>query len=325
MKDSWICRDYQNGDEYEILTLYQQVNNREMTLEHWKWKFAKNPFGEAVIKLMFDDKKLVGHYAVTPINVQVQNRLVKAVFSLNTMVHPDYRGGVIFAYLGKETYKVCEQKGAKFVYGFPNRNSYLPLIRKLGWVGCGKMSILQKELEGKASVASKATNIYEIDKFDTKVNSLWDKVKASYRVIVPRTKDFLNWRFTEHPTIEYSKYIITNNDNEILGYLILKIYTKGDEIKGHIVDMLCINNSDVVKSLLDYSYDYFNKKGIRNLSCWMPDSCFCTQVIKEDGFVTNEFETYFGVRIFDKEAKLLRNNVGQLDSWHLTMGDSDVI
>ena len=157
------------------------------------------------------------------------------------------------------------------------------------------------------------------------MNSLWGKVKAGYCVIVPRTKDFLNWRFAEHPTVRYAKFTIQDANDQILGYLILKIYTKEDEIKGHIVDMLCINNRDVVKSLLECSYDYFIKKGIKNLSCWMPDDCFYTQIVKEDGFVTEEFETYFGVRSFDfyKEDKLLRN-VEQANNWHLTMGDSDI-
>ncbi|MFC2004675.1 GNAT family N-acetyltransferase [Chloroflexota bacterium] len=323
MKDSFIFRDYQRGDEYEILTLYKQVNEREMTSAHWKWKFEENPSGKSVIKLMFDDKKLIGFYAVIPTNVQVGRNLVKAALSVNTMTHPDYRGQGIFAYLGKEAYQVCEQKGVKFVYGFPNNNIYQSRIKKLEWKGFGKMSVLQRDLKIRGDVVSRAKNIHEIDKFDVRVNSLWGKVRANYCVIVPRTMDFLNWRFVQHPTTEYSKYIFADKVNDVVGYVVLKIYARGDEIQGHIIDMLCIDEKDVVESLLGFSYDYFIKRGIRSLSCWMPDVSFYAQVLKEGGFTRGEFETYFGVKTLDKEDRLLRN-VEQLDNWHLTMCDSDV-
>jgi len=323
MKDSWLCRDYQDDDEYQILTLYKQVNEREMTLDHWTWKFTKNPFGKSVIKLTFDDKKLIGFYAVIPMSVQVESDLVKAALSVNTMVHPDYRGHGIFAYLGKEAYQVCEQKGVRFVYGFPNRNIYLPRIRNLGWKGFGKMSILQKKLESSAGVVSGTKNICEIDKFDTRVNSLWETVRTNHLVIVPRTMDFLNWRFVQHPIVEYAKYIFADKGNEVVGYMVLKIYTRGDEANGHIVDMLCTNEKDVVRSLLRFSYDYFIRRGVRSLSCWMPEVSLCAQVLKEEGFIREEFETYFGVKTLDKEDGLLRN-VEQFSNWYLTMGDSDV-
>lgn len=323
MKDSWICRDYQDGDEYQILTLYKQVNESEMALAHWTWKFAKGPFGKSMIKLMFDDEKLIGFYAAMPMNVQVQEKLIKAAISVNTMTHPDYWGHGIFAYLGEEAYRVCEQKGVKFVYGFPNSNIYQSRIKKLEWKGFGKMSVLQKKLENKADVVSGARNICKIDKFDIRVNSLWETARANYHVIVPRTMDFLNWRFVQHPTVEYSKYIFTAEDDDIAGYMVLKIYTGGVETTGHIVDMLCISEKDVVKSLVGFSCDYFVERGVRSLSCWMPEVSLYAQVLEEEGFIREDFETYFGVKTLDKGNSLL-GNVEQFSNWYLTMADSDV-
>ena len=118
MKDSWICRDYYPGDESQILTLYKEVNNEEMTLAYWTWKFAKNPSGKAVMKLMFDNNKLIGLYAVIPMNLQVQKKLVKSALSVNTMTHPDYERQGIFTRLAEEVYEKCQREDFKFVYGF---------------------------------------------------------------------------------------------------------------------------------------------------------------------------------------------------------------
>lgn len=323
MNKAWDCRDYQNGDEHQILKLYEEVNNRKMALDYWRWRYSRNPFGEGIIKLVFADGKLIGHYAVTPMDIMVDNRSLRAVFSLHTMTHPDFQKQGIFTFLAEEVYKKCQSEGFSFVYGFPNENSYHGFTNKLGWTGFGKMSSLEKKLDAKTKAASAAGNIHGVDRFDDRVNVLWNKVKAGYRVIVPRTKDYLNWRFAEHPTIEYPKYVITTGGVELSGYVVLKVYRNGNLVKGHIVDMLSVDDEHTVKSLLNNAYDYFIEKGIGNLSCWMPESCFCTRILKEEGFISKEFDVNFGVRTFEKANESLRS-VEQLDNWHLTMSDADI-
>ncbi|MFC1978086.1 GNAT family N-acetyltransferase [Chloroflexota bacterium] len=324
MKESWICRDYQPGDEYQILTLYEEVNQNETTLAHWTWKFTENPFGKAVIKLLFDGNKLIGHYALIPMEVDVKDETVKAMLSINSMTHPNYRYQGIFTYLAKEAYRTCEELGVKFVYGFPNNNSYEPFINKLGWKGFGKMSSLEKDL-GVQTLGEIGTesSIYPVERFDERVNSLWNKTKSGYRVTVRRTEGFLNWRFTEHPTVNYPKYVFQDNSNEILGYMVLKTFVDADEIKGHIVDMLCINEKYIVEHFVSYAGAYFAEKGITNLSCWAPEGSFYAQVLEEEGFTRKEFNVYFGVRILDKEDESL-SDIEQITNWHLTMCDLDV-
>jgi GNAT superfamily N-acetyltransferase len=323
MKDSWLCRDYQSGDEHQILNLYKEVNNKNMALEYWRWWYTKNPFGNCIIKLMFTDGKLIGHYAVIPMDIVVDNRPLRAVFSLHTMTHPAFQRQGIFTFLAEEVYEKCQSESFSFVYGFPNENSYHGFTNKLGWTGFGKMSSLEKSLDAETKAASTAWNIHEITRFDDRVNVLWNSVKSSYHIIVPRTKDYLNWRFADHPTVEYPRYIITSGSSELSGYIILKVYTKGDVVKGHIVDMLCINDEDVAKSLLHTAYSYFNKKDIHNLSCWMPESCFYTRILREEGFISKEFDVNFGVRTLEKADKSLKD-IEQLNNWHLTMSDVDI-
>lgn len=323
MNDTWDCRDYRRGDERQILALYEAVNNRRMAPEYWRWRYAENPFGKGIIKLAFADGKLIGHYAVTPMYVMVDGKPRRAVFSLHTMTHPDFQKRGICTVLAKEAYKKCQSEGFGFVYGFPNDNSYHWFTHRLDWTGFGKMSSLEKNLGAETKTAPKTGNIYGIDRFDNRVNALWNEVKAGYRVTVPRTEDYLNWRFARHPTVEYPKYIITSGSAKLSGYIILKLYTEGDEEKGHIVDMLSVDDEQTVRSLLNTAYDYFIAKGIETLSCWMPENCLCTRILKEEGFISKEFDVNFGVRIFDK-ADVSLSSVEQIDNWHLTMSDVDV-
>jgi GNAT superfamily N-acetyltransferase len=324
MKDTWICRDYQSGDESQILTLYKEVNAREMALSHWIWKFIQNPFGQSIMKLLFDGDKLIGFYAVIPMELRVGGGSRKAALSVNTMTHPDYQKQGIFTYLAEETYKNCQQEGISLVYGFPNKNSYNGFTHKLGWRGFGKMTVLEKQLEARtAGEIGWVGNIRRVERYDESVDILWDKIKDDYHIIVPRNEEFLNWRFTKHPGIKYEKVIFQGNNNEILGYMVLKIYHKENKLKGHIVDMLCVTEKDIVKGFLNYSYSYFTGRSIKALSCMVPEDSFYAREMIEAGFVRNEFDSHFGVRVFNREDKMTRDTEN-FSNWHLTMCDLDV-
>lgn len=317
------CRDYQRDDEHKILTLFKEVFSREMSLAFWRWRFVKTPFGEPIIKLMFDSDKLIGHYAVVPVDIQIQGKLLKAVFSMTTMTHADYSGRGIFSYLAEEAYQLCQRKGFHLVYGFPNENSYYGFTRKLGWIGLGKVTFLEKKLEKETLGQLNIKNIQRVTYFDTRINSLWEKIKQDYSIIVPRTKEFLAWRFVENPDTDYKKYIIVGDNREILGYVILKIYAKGNKVEGHIVDMLSIDSRDIVVGLLRASYQCFTNNGVESLTCWVPGDCLYNEVLQEEGFMESESNTYFGARVFDQDDKLLKK-IGDINNWFLTMGDTDV-
>lgn len=320
-----VPQDYREGDEHKILDLFSEVFNRRMSLEVWKWRFIENPFGKGIIKLLFDDNKLIGHYAVTPMEVKVTNKVVNTTFSMTTMTHPNYRGRGIFSLLGEETYREATQRGFKFVYGFPNQNSYLGFIKKLNWKGFGNMDVWQKNLGGKY-VGGHAENkkIKKVEEFDNDIDSLWTKVRQNYPVVVPRTKDFLNWRFVQNPEVDYIKYIHTDSKGEVSGYIVPKVYHSGNELKGHVVDLLSVPDKKVVRTLLQCAYNHFIEQGITDISCWFPKNGFYADILRGEGFSLGKMErTFFGCRIFDENDESLKV-IENISNWYLTMGDSDV-
>lgn len=325
-------RDYREGDEYKILQLFsrvfyreREIEKRKMSLKYWKWRFIENPFGRGIIKLLFDDNKLIGHYAVIPMEIKVMDKVVETVFSMTTMTHPNYRGRGIFPFLAEETYREAVRGGFKFVYGFPNQNSYKPITKKLNWKGFGNMDVWQKKMNSEcASGYTENGDIKKLDKFDNSISYLWEKVRQSYSVAVPRTKVFLNWRFVQNPEVDYVKYIYVDSKGGVSGYIVFKIYRSGIEIKGNIVDLLSIPDKKVVRGLLGCVYRGFTEQGITDISCWCPKNCFYADILREEGFSVAKMErTFSGVRIFDKNDKSL-NVVENMSNWHLTMGDSDV-
>lgn len=320
---SLTFRNYKSGDEHRILDLFKQVFGKEMSLSFWRWRFADNPFGKAIIKLSFDGDTLIGHYAVIPMEVQVQGKLTKAAFSMTTMVHQDYRDSQIFVRLARETYKAAAETGAQFVYAFPNGNSYFPFVKMLGWRGLGTVSILEKPVKNEGIGRASGFNIKRIERFDSSIDLLWEGLKPKYPVIVPRNSQFLNWRFVQNPDINYAKYVFAN-DGELSGYIVLKRYSAPDRKVGHIVDMLATENDEVISGLIDSAYRHFAVQGIDVISGWFPDNTVYARILGGAGFTRKDMEdTYFGVKILDKPGDS-NTVINHLPNWFLSMGDSDV-
>ena len=324
VKNSWLCRDYEKGDEYQILSLYRQVSGREMSLAFWRWRYLENPFGQGMIKLLFDGDKLIGHRGAIPMVVSVQEMPLPAALILNTLTHPDFRRFGVSTYLAAALYDEAAQRGIKFVYNFPNPNSYPLYLRIKDWRVLDQRSVYQKRLESQStSRIRKNSNIYQVEEFDEGVNALWDRVEQDYHVIVPRTKEFLNWRFVKNPAIVYYKYAFISSQREVLGYIVLKTYLDEYGTKGHIIDMLSIEDTGIVKELLECADDHFRRSKIQHISCWMPEHSFYADIFKREGYTRESMETHFGLRILDKQDSLLRQ-VEHIRHWYLTMGDSDV-
>ena len=62
-KDKIFLRVYREGDELEILPMFQKVFHSDRTMAHWKWKFGDNPFGNHNIALaVTKDGSLAAHF-----------------------------------------------------------------------------------------------------------------------------------------------------------------------------------------------------------------------------------------------------------------------
>lgn len=97
-------------------------------------------------------------YGVFPLNVKIGGKIVSAAQSGNTMTHKNHQGKGLFVRLAKETYALAAEEGIRFVFGFPNANSYPGFVRKLDWQHPENMQRFSKKVTTLpvAAVASKS-------------------------------------------------------------------------------------------------------------------------------------------------------------------------
>jgi len=75
-----------------------------------------------------------GYYAVFPLNLKINSKIILSSQSGDTMVHKSHQRRGLFTQLADQTYNLCEQMGIKGVFGFPSNSSYPGFVNKLKWI-----------------------------------------------------------------------------------------------------------------------------------------------------------------------------------------------
>lgn len=118
----------------DICALFEACFSVPMRVELWKWAYLDNIFGNPIVSMTFAHGKLVGHYAVIPINlVNKQNEHLKSALSMTTMVAKSHREHYLFTALAEQTYAEMQKQNYDIVYGFPNKMSAPGFRKRLGW------------------------------------------------------------------------------------------------------------------------------------------------------------------------------------------------
>lgn len=132
---AWQIEPYHPGDEREILELFNREFGAQRSLEHWQWKFARNPYGGPFLALAWtrDSHRLAGNQVLMPFPMNVRGERVLAGHSLDLVVHPDFRRQGVFEHTAKHAIAQLADAGGKAVVAFPNASSYPGFVRTLGW------------------------------------------------------------------------------------------------------------------------------------------------------------------------------------------------
>ena len=358
MAQIWHMREYKPSDETDIKKLYCLVFGVDLDADQWRWRYVNNPTGLVAITIAEAEEGIVGQYALLPVIAKVGDTVRTVALSLDTMVHPDYRGQGMFSKLAMDLYKRVERKGVPLIYGFPNEASHHGFVARLGWVDlCERVPLFIRPLDVKRILGTKVNNhlfltvgewigltgwsllcptrpselpdgctIQQVDSFDECVDQLWEHASSALNITVVRNYRYLNWRYVEKPGDEYTIFTL-EGAGDILGYVVLKIVKKFGLQIGFVVDLLAVpDQPNISRYLISKAVEYFKELQADMISCMMLKQGPYIQALKKSGFlfVPPKFhpqEMYLGVRRNTKEypAEFITNP----NNWYVTWGDHD--
>ena len=305
-------RPYQQGDEHEILKLFQLSFGKQMTTEYWNWRFVNNPFSDTIqIQLMWEDNMLVGHYAVFPTQFLVSGELKMGALSMSTMTHPEYGGKGIFSALANSLYNQLKESGYMFVWGFPNSNSHYGFIKNLQWKDIGIVPMLSLSVRVLKPASDTSYNL--LNRFDDVVASTF---KDDAPVALYKTKAYLNWRYIENSSAQYK--IIQTKQGATIVYKKIISFQDPAKFEVDILEINFLNDIQQLKFLLGAILK--EEEEIIRFNIWHSLYNKNYLLLEKTGFKMTLPLTYLGGTNFD-------NTVGEMEdfkNWKLSMGYSDV-
>ena len=207
--DRFVTRAYQPGDETAILDLFTRCFHTTRTLEHFRWKYLQNPYGNAHISLTFDgDGHLVGQYCGYPVPFVENGRDHLAHQIGDTMTDPAVRhvGRGPSSILGRTAahfYKTfCEGRIA-FNYGYNVGNIQRFSMRFLGSDRVEPVSFWRRQMPIRR-IARPARWIrgYQLELVrdpGQEFDRFFERVLPSSPFLVRRDARYLRWRYLDCP------------------------------------------------------------------------------------------------------------------------------
>ncbi len=309
-------KPYKIGDEHQILSLFEKSFNKAMSLEYWNWRFDKNPFStEKFIELMWDNDKLIGHYAVSPIQMNINGEVKNTALSMTTMTHPDYGGQGVFSKLAQSLYNRLKiEHNYTMVWGFPNSNSHFGFNKNLGWsdIAIQCMLVLNNNyfLKNKVDVNYSLISVFTDQ--DSILFNNNDKI-----VSIHKTNEYLNWRYISNPTANY-KVIKLMNGNGAVVYKKIQSFSNPQSFE---IDIMELGNDNNINTIIELLSSIIKEEGeFIQFNIW--DSLFSKNelYLEKIGFRISAPLTYLGSLNFTNDD----NCIKQYNNWDISFGYSDV-
>jgi GNAT superfamily N-acetyltransferase len=321
VSDGVVHRSYRPGDEAAILRLMDECGYRHDAAS-WRWINRDGPHGASLVELATADDRVVGHYAVLPRLIRVDDRPVRAGLAIQAVVHPAHRGLSVLSQLFARIVARCAEAGLPFIYGFPNDQVWLVYAKVFRWQALGDLVALELPLRGREPMPTSGPAVRVRDGFDERY-ATWDEGETPHGLThVMKDAAYFDWRYTRHPRVRYRVLESVDDVGHPLAFAVLKRYEKAGVRYGHVVDLGAQPRCEaaVAAVLRAALADFRTGEPVDVVSTWMATGAPFFGALAELGFQPTGFTTHLAYRLIDPGFTLKPLD---LERWHVAMGDSD--
>ena len=268
--NAWSVRSATPDDRDGALRLLERAFGASWVPETagpvWDWLFQPGAEDGRMYYLVADaGDRLAGQYALLPVRLQHDDRLVRGLLSLHTATDPDFARQGIFTTLAEALYTSASEE-APVVFGFPNPASAPGFYNKLDWVelrpfpllgaplpragatftgglrpaapfaALGGLLVAARAAAARRVVRPGALTVEPFNEFGSWADVLWEGVAPRLGTCVVRDAAFLNWRFCRSP-FRYRRLLLRRGD-EPAGFLVSTVAPWKDTQLAYVMELL---------------------------------------------------------------------------------------
>ena len=307
-----IIRDYKEGDEKQIVRLFQEVFGKEISIEQWRWKYFVPGNGKIYSKVAEAGfHGIVGHAGAIPLKGVFKNTPIQFFQIVDVMVHPEKRGFLgrknIFDNMMKILFEEIRKEFPDvFCYGFPGIRPFM----------LGKRIKVYDQIELASEITKRLhrslLSLYKVQLIawdDDRLESLWTKFSKFFPLSLIKDNRYLNWRYATNPFFSYQLFGIF-----MLGKLKGWVVTKDSDNNTFIVDILAEPKRSL--GILKALENHLIFRGKKNICFWLPERW--SKHIK--GYTANGTQVVVTNMIW--KLPLATSTVKE--NLYYTMGDADI-
>jgi len=213
----FATRGFQSGDEEKILDLFARAfPHATRGIEHFRWEYQRNPFGNERISLTFDEAdRLVAQYAGYPVELVDDGRDLVAHqigdIMTDRSVRQVGRGPTsILARTAQHFYDAFCRGRVAFNYGFTTAAHRELSVRFLGSDAVEPVAYRVRDLRSnplppitRRERWPRGWQIELVHDPGVEFDRFFDRVAPAYSFLVRRDARYLRWRYLECPDVPY--------------------------------------------------------------------------------------------------------------------------
>lgn len=258
-------REFQAGDEDILNDLYNEVFDRQRTLEQWRWEYLDTTEGLSKIVVVDLEGEVIAHEAMIPMRFHVLDREYLGGKIEDAYIVKQHRGKKVFGPLTEYCLDVSARDGYALTFGLTARpvnyklhisrgykdicrlNAYMAVFNpvavttdvarllkfsglKKGVAGVGLKVVANRFASKSAEYARRSDpfSIEPISRFDERFDRLFAEfVKGGDIITIKRSSQFLNWRYIDNPYRSYGVWAAVE-DGRVVGYFVAATVTRED-------------------------------------------------------------------------------------------------
>jgi GNAT superfamily N-acetyltransferase len=356
MEGGIVIEPMSQGDLDELLDLLGGIDEG-INADYLLWKYEQTPPNQLSVARNLDTSKVVGFNALIQWPVIFETTDYDAVQSVDTIVHPQYRGRGIWYRICTELYRTARENGVILIIGWTARYgpAWKGLVEKLGWTDIGRIQMFAypikpfkavKWLEWgrlKSLIAGLFLWIRKCIKHPRRIKSdglviekgtwdyeglwrCWNESLAPGTAAIRKSPDFYRRRFSRSkwPPDEFVPIVIREKER-IVCFAICLTQNLDKGTGGVIADLHSIvGNETALRVLIAECIRHFEAEGADFVRGWAKKPNWILRELVDSGFVIRNIRQCFLLLSLSDDVPI-DSRLFDFNIWDLDLCDSDHI
>lgn len=251
----WSHRTATPDDHGDQCRLFNACFGKQKDERTFAWKYDDNPDGPSISRVAVDpaDGHVVGAYSYVPRRYRRDGEPIVLMQASDAMTDVEWRGKGIFTGLDDAVAELTAEVGIPWAFAYSGRLSLKGFLRN-GWECLGHAPLWRRSFRsrrplgrlGRVSVltvhaaplvdvalgwstkallrdaaadAPAELSVARVERFDERVDALFEEVHPRVGLVGERSARWLNWRYVDNPTQRQELFLLERGDR-LEGYLV---------------------------------------------------------------------------------------------------------